>query len=76
MPHTPSLMREPAQLPLSGALAFIGRTFSRAVLSWEKRRQLAHAVGLDDHLLADIGLTREDMNSARRFLSARGRMER
>ena len=35
-----------------------------AFLSWQRRRQLIALTEVDDHLLADIGVTREDVRWA------------
>lgn len=32
--------------------------------AWQQRRQIGELGGLDDHMLADIGLTRHDLTSA------------
>ena len=66
MTHT-ALIRGQPRSRASDALAAIKRAVNRLAHSWERRRQLAHAADLDDHLLRDIGLTRESVNSARRL---------
>jgi uncharacterized protein YjiS (DUF1127 family) len=58
--------------PSVGVLALVQRAVSGIVSPWENRRQPAHAPELDDHLLADVGLTRENVTSARRFRSPLG----
>jgi uncharacterized protein YjiS (DUF1127 family) len=35
-------------------------------LAWERRHQYSELLELNDHLLADIGLSREDVEEARR----------
>ena len=35
-----------------------------ALESWKRRRQVARLVEFDDHMLADIGLTRRDVREA------------
>jgi|GraSoiStandDraft_5_1057265.scaffolds.fasta_scaffold49362_2 uncharacterized protein YjiS (DUF1127 family) len=35
-------------------------------LRWERRRQCSELLDLDDHLLADIGLSRTDLEEVRR----------
>ena len=48
-----------------GALAtFLLRQFNRFAQAWRHRRDLALLTGFDDHMLADIGLTRADLNDA------------
>ena len=38
----------------------------RIVANWRKRRQLRQLEDLDDHVLMDIGLTRDELISAQR----------
>jgi len=46
----------------SGAtVAGIGSFFRRALCNWNDRRTVTALPDLDDHLLADIGLTRSDL---------------
>ena len=44
-----------------GALLQAGRS---AVRAWASRRKLANLMDLDDHMLSDVGLTREDVKWA------------
>jgi uncharacterized protein YjiS (DUF1127 family) len=39
---------------------------SRVALAWERRCQYRELLELDDHLLADIGLSRSDVEEVRR----------
>jgi uncharacterized protein YjiS (DUF1127 family) len=49
----------------SGAtVAGIGSFFRRALRNWNDRRTVIALSDLDDHLLADIGLTRSDLDWA------------
>ena len=48
----------------AGVLEAILRDVSSALRSWARRRQLKQLTDLDDHLLADIGVTREDVRWA------------
>jgi uncharacterized protein YjiS (DUF1127 family) len=45
---------------LSGLLAFAGRILQ----AWNNRRQIADLAEFDDHMLCDIGLTRQDVRYA------------
>jgi uncharacterized protein YjiS (DUF1127 family) len=67
MPRTATFNPEQTRSPSVAALAVVQHVFSQVVRSWARRRQLAHIAELDDRLLADIGLTREDVNSALPF---------
>jgi uncharacterized protein YjiS (DUF1127 family) len=46
------------------AVAGIGSFFRRALRNWNDRRTVTALSDLDDHLLADIGLTRSDLDWA------------
>ena len=48
----------------AGVLTALLRDVSGAVRNWKKRRQLKTLSEFDDHLLADIGVTREDVRWA------------
>jgi len=48
----------------AGILHIVGHALRRAVRSWNIRRQVAALVDFDDHMLADIGLTRRDVKEA------------
>lgn len=48
----------------TGLLQGFVRSAMTMVRAWKNRRQLAYLSDLDDHLLADLGLTREDVRSA------------
>jgi uncharacterized protein YjiS (DUF1127 family) len=50
---------------LSGTYAFA--TLRRIVLNWWNRRALRRLRGLDDYLLADIGITRDDLEEVLRM---------
>jgi uncharacterized protein YjiS (DUF1127 family) len=39
---------------------------TRVALAWERRREYRELLQLDDHLLADIGLSRSDVEEVRR----------
>lgn len=55
------------KLPL---LAVVAVRFASLVVSWEMRRRTRlHLVNLDDHLLRDVGLTRDEakIEAARMF---------
>jgi uncharacterized protein YjiS (DUF1127 family) len=45
----------------AGLLGEIATTVYRFVLSWQNRRALTSLIHFDDHMLADIGLTRADL---------------
>ncbi|MCE8508994.1 DUF1127 domain-containing protein [Ruegeria pomeroyi] len=69
MMHSPALMLLNAspRLPLIAALAV---RFAATVTKWEQRRRTRLNLGkLDDHLLRDVGLTRQAARdeAARRF---------
>ncbi|MCE8524160.1 DUF1127 domain-containing protein [Ruegeria pomeroyi] len=69
MMHSPALMLLNAspRLPLIAALAV---RFAATVTTWEQRRRTRLNLGkLDDHLLRDVGLTRQAARdeAARRF---------
>lgn len=49
---------------LSALAAAAARTASRLWKAWRNRRQVVMLVEADDRMLADIGLTRSDLNSA------------
>ena len=66
MSHALSFIREPSRSP-AVALNFIQRALTSVARSWQRRRRFAHVVELDDHLLADIGLSPEDVRSALPF---------
>ncbi len=52
------LLTQSPRLPVIATLAI---SFAHAVTVWETRRRTRnHLKDLDDHLLADIGLTRHD----------------
>lgn len=46
------------------ALSALARMLRRGFRLWSARRKLTRLTELDDHLLADIGLTREDVRLA------------
>ncbi len=48
----------------AGLLAAATRMAETALRSWAKRRNLVKLSDLDDHQLADIGITREDLRWA------------
>jgi uncharacterized protein YjiS (DUF1127 family) len=48
----------------SGALSALLRSIGLAIRSLNSRRKLAKLSELDDHLLADIGVSREDLRWA------------
>ncbi len=48
----------------AGVLSALVRDISAAFRSWNKRRQLKTLSDLDDHLLCDIGVTKEDVRWA------------
>jgi uncharacterized protein YjiS (DUF1127 family) len=48
----------------SGALPALLDGLRTAFRSWRRRRQLVKLNDLDDHLLADMGVTREDVRWA------------
>jgi len=50
---------------LSGTFAFA--TLRRVVLTWWQRRFLRKLRDLDDYLLADIGITRDDLEEVLRM---------
>ena len=50
---------------LSGTFAFAN--LRRIVLNWWKRRSLRKLRDLDDYLLADIGITRDDLEEVLRM---------
>jgi uncharacterized protein YjiS (DUF1127 family) len=50
--------------PGSGALHTLYRAASEAVHAWQHRRQISTLVDFDDHMLADIGLSRQDVKEA------------
>lgn len=52
---TPITLTEPA--PRHGIVGSLARTLVRWLNVWSERRQLRR---LDDHMLADIGISRED----------------
>lgn len=49
----------------AGALATLTRGAAALVKRWRFRAKLARLDDMDDHLLADIGLTRDDVRSLR-----------
>jgi uncharacterized protein YjiS (DUF1127 family) len=48
----------------AGILNTIGHAVREALQTWQKRRQVAALADFDDHMLADIGLTRRDVREA------------
>ena len=54
----------------AGLAAALGRTIRRAAERWTAhqkfRRDLAYAMSLDDRMLADMGLTRHDLEATHR----------
>jgi uncharacterized protein YjiS (DUF1127 family) len=48
----------------AGILHTLVRTAHETLDAWKRRRQVARLVEFDDHMLADIGLTREDVREA------------
>ncbi len=48
----------------TGVLSVVVRDLSAAFRSWNKRRQLKTLSEFDDHLLADIGVTKDDVRWA------------
>jgi len=44
---------------------WIGRMIERRIAAQRLERELTHLGGLPDHLLADIGVTRDDLHHAR-----------
>lgn len=48
----------------TGLFHSIGQAARRAYLGWISRRQVVALSEFDDHLLADIGLTRHDVDEA------------
>jgi len=72
MSHTTSFTRGQSRFPLTGAPTSIRRALSNVARSWKRRRQLVHAAELDDHLLADIGLSRDQLQSALPFTAYNG----
>ena len=60
-------MKAQAHLEFSGSvtgLAGLGSLFRRAMRHWSDRRTVTAMSALDDYLLADIGLTRSDLDWA------------
>jgi uncharacterized protein YjiS (DUF1127 family) len=49
----------------SSSIAALARGARRIVVALKHRRELALLADLDDRMLADIGLTRSDLNAAR-----------
>jgi len=48
----------------AGILHTVFEASKRAYRSWKNRRQVAELGDFDDHMLADIGLTRNDVREA------------
>lgn len=48
----------------AGILHQVGRAVREALQAWRNRRQVAALAEFDDHMLADIGLTRRDVREA------------
>ena len=60
-------MKAQAHREFSGSvtgLAGLGSLFRRALRHWNDKRMVTAMSGLDDYLLADIGLTRSDLDWA------------
>jgi uncharacterized protein YjiS (DUF1127 family) len=65
---TPALTTSAVSIPFGHVLAIAAtvgaRLCRRIVGAWRHRRDAAVLAGLDDHMLADLGLTRADLNDA------------
>ena len=48
----------------AGILRIVGHALYNALQSWKNRRQVAALAEFDDHMLADIGLSRRDVREA------------
>lgn len=48
----------------AGILHVVVQSIRQAIESWQKRNQVAALVDFDEHMLADIGLTRRDVREA------------
>ena len=64
MREAASFIASQGSLAPAGVLTALLREMSTALRSWNKRRQVKTLGEFDDHLLADIGLTREDVRWA------------
>ena len=58
----PAWVRRPLALPLAAVAA--ARWIKRAISGWKRHREMAVLAGADDRMLADIGVTRADLNDA------------
>lgn len=48
----------------AGILHTVLRSAQQTLEAWKRRKQIATLVDFDDHMLADIGLTRRDVREA------------
>src|SRR5215813_3884002 len=55
---------DPPGSSILAALAAVGRLFRRLAQTWRNRRDAAALAGLDDRMLADLGLTQGDVRDA------------
>jgi uncharacterized protein YjiS (DUF1127 family) len=49
---------------IGNGIAVLARCFRQLVVGIKHRRVLSHLADFDDHMLADIGLTRSDLHAA------------
>lgn len=64
MREAASFIASQGNLAPAGVLSALLRSASAALRSWNNRRQVKALGEFDDHLLADIGVTREDVRWA------------
>ena len=64
--HAPVLVRSHPSPPasLGARLGLALRRIKQFLLGWQRRREMVVLVSADDRMLADIGVTRADVNDA------------
>jgi uncharacterized protein YjiS (DUF1127 family) len=61
---TTSLVPAPFAQGFASVATVVGLAFRRLVHAWRHRRDAVVLASLDDRMLADVGLTRADLNDA------------
>jgi uncharacterized protein YjiS (DUF1127 family) len=64
MRNAASFIAAQSEFAEGGILADILQFSRQALKSWKNRRQLKDLTDFDEHMLADIGLTRHDLREA------------
>jgi uncharacterized protein YjiS (DUF1127 family) len=64
MRNAASFIASQSGSPEAGILQMVVRKASETLAAWKYRKQVAGLGEFDDHMLADIGLTRRDVREA------------